>query len=83
MLTSVPCVTDKVTLKTTNRIISIMMRDERVCRLHEPSSVLHCLKDHWSLLSDTIHVNFALSGVSLDKHSYTSPKVGHMAPNIL
>lgn len=74
--------TDKMTLKTTKRIINIM-REKRVCRFHSPSSIMCCPEVQWSLLGETVAIGFASSGESLDKHSYAALKLGRTAPNIL
>lgn len=76
MITSVSCVTDKVTRKTTKRIIAIT-REKRACRTRNTSSVLSCPKIHWSLQSKTV----PSSGDQLDKHSSIGTKLGCVAPN--
>lgn len=80
--TSVPCMTEKGTLKTSKRLITIM-REKKVCRPWCPSSVLCYAKVDWSLPSQSVPAGFeALAhGDLVDKHSYTGTKLSCMAPN--
>lgn len=81
MITSVPCVTDKMTQKNAKRIANIM-REKRECRWQCPSSILCYLEVHWCLLSDTDPLEVpASSGDPMDKHSCSGLKLGCMAPN--
>lgn len=80
MITSVPCLTDKMTLETAKRIVNIM-REKRGCRLGGPSSILCYLEVHWSSPSETVPLGFASAGDLLDKHSYTGLNPDPVAPN--
>lgn len=53
MIVSVPCMTDKVKLKSDKKIINFM-RNKTACKMHDLSSVLYCPKVHWSLLSERL-----------------------------
>lgn len=79
MITFVPCMTDKVALKTVKRIISVM-REKRTCRLHGLSRILCCLEVHWLLPSE--RPLWVLSyGETLGKHLYADLKLDHRPPN--
>lgn len=62
MITSVPCMTDKVTLKTDKRNINII-RDRRECAGRVVPPVFCAVPgSHWALLSETVPMGFASSG---------------------
>ena len=67
-------------LKATKRLTTIT-REKRVCRLHSPSSTLHCPEVPWSLSSDKPSLQVLPHRDLLDKCSYADLKLGHMAPN--
>lgn len=52
MITSLSCMTEKMTLKATWKIVNIMS-ERKVCRPHGSNSILCCPKVHWSLPSAT------------------------------
>lgn len=55
MITSVPFMTDKMTLTAFN-----ITREKRACWLQSPSCILCCPEVHWSLWHETVCVAFCL-----------------------
>lgn len=75
MITSVPCVTDKMKLKTIDRIISIMGEKSK-CSLGALSSILTVLKSiGFCQARDHLHRAWLMASI----HSYTDPKLVHTA----
>lgn len=78
IITFVPCVNDKVKLKSTTRIINII-GEKRACRLHGLCSILHCPEVHRFLPSERPCSQVLPCGNQLDIHSYADLKLGHTA----
>lgn len=74
MITSIPFMTDKMTLTAFN-----ITREKRACWLQSPSCILCCPEVHWSLRHETVWPS-ASSGDLLDKRSCIGWKWGLMAP---
>lgn len=80
IITFLPCVNDKVKLKSTRRIINII-GEKRACRLHGLRSILHCPEVHRFLPSERPCSQVLPCGNQLDIHSYSDLKLGHTAFN--
>lgn len=78
MISSIPCVIDKVKLKTAKRIINNM---KRVCRLHGRSSILHCPEVHWFLPNERPSPRVLPHRDTVNMHSHAEWKLGHRALN--
>ena len=80
MMTSFPGITDRVKLKMAKRITNFI-KEERACRLYNPSSILHSPEVQLFLPSERSSPWVLPCRDSLDKNSYADPKLGHMSRN--
>lgn len=80
MITSVPCMSDKVKLKATKRITDIM-REKRTRRPCGPSSILCGPEGHWFLPSGKPLPWSLPHRDPLDEHSSADVKLGHSDHN--